>query len=112
LKILLLFGAAVRLLFDDRFERRPLCLYSNMAVVAEHASGDMTGNIHDGLIAGAARLPPAIDSFVVRSLRALPITDTELKLMAAAAIIGSTWSKLKQAHLCCQVEFGVWDERI
>ena len=33
-------------------------------------------------------LPPAIHSFVVRSLRALPITETELKLMAAAAIIG------------------------
>ena len=33
-------------------------------------------------------LPPAIQSFVVRSLRALPITETELKLMAAAAIIG------------------------
>jgi hypothetical protein len=32
--------------------------------------------------------PPAIHSFVVRSLRALPITETELKLMAAAAIIG------------------------
>ena len=33
-------------------------------------------------------LPPAMNSFVVRSLRALPITETELKLMAAAAIIG------------------------
>ena len=33
-------------------------------------------------------LPPAIQSFVVRSLRALPITESELKLMAAAAIIG------------------------
>jgi glucose-6-phosphate isomerase len=33
-------------------------------------------------------LPTAIHSFVVRSLSALAITETELKLMAAAAIIG------------------------
>ena len=33
-------------------------------------------------------LPTAIHSFVVRSLSALAITETELKLMAAAANIG------------------------
>ena len=33
-------------------------------------------------------LPPAIQSFAVRNLSALAITETELKLMAAAAIIG------------------------
>jgi hypothetical protein len=45
------------------------------------------GEEENGLGVGV-HLPPAIHSFVVRSLRALPITDTELKLMAAAAIIG------------------------
>jgi hypothetical protein len=34
------------------------------------------------------RLLAAVHSFVVRSLSALAITETELKLMAAAAIIG------------------------
>jgi len=33
-------------------------------------------------------MPPAIHCFTVRSLSAFAITETELKLMAAAAIIG------------------------
>jgi hypothetical protein len=49
-----LFFGAVRLPFNDRFERRPFGLNSNMAVVAEHTLRDMTGNVHDGLIAGTA----------------------------------------------------------
>lgn len=33
-------------------------------------------------------LPQDLQSLALRSLSALPITDTELRLMAAAAIIG------------------------
>jgi hypothetical protein len=53
-RIAILFFGSVRLPSDDRFERRPLDIHSNMAVAAEHALWDMTGNVHDGLIAGTA----------------------------------------------------------
>jgi hypothetical protein len=44
---------------------------------------DLCGSPHRGL-----RRTSSPHSFVVRSLRELAITETELKLMAAAAIIG------------------------
>jgi hypothetical protein len=53
-RIAILFFGSVRLPSDDRFQCRPRGLHSNMAVVAEHALRDMTGNVHDGLIAGTA----------------------------------------------------------
>lgn len=53
-RILCLACEAVGLFLDDRFERRPHRLHANMAVVAEHTLRDMAGNVHDGLIAGAA----------------------------------------------------------
>jgi hypothetical protein len=54
LGVAILFVVAVRRLVDDRFERRPLRLHPDMAVVTEHPFRDMTGNVHDGLVAGTA----------------------------------------------------------
>jgi hypothetical protein len=47
-------GTRVCALFDDRFEGRALGLHANVAVMLEHLLGDVTGDIHDRLIAGAA----------------------------------------------------------
>jgi hypothetical protein len=42
----------IRLAADDRFESSALGLHADVAVMPEHAFGDVTGDVHDGLIAG------------------------------------------------------------
>jgi len=65
-------------------EMRPSRIEAAASVLAKLSAG---GKIDlDGY--GQELLPPAAYSFVARSLRAFVMTDTELKLMAAAAIIG------------------------
>jgi hypothetical protein len=52
------------------------------------------------------------ESFSPTDLAANVADQTSLGISKAGIEVrDSAWSNLKQAHLCCQVGCGVWDER-